>query len=171
MGFAWCAFIISAPDEEVLNRAREVDSSCKSLPGGFVRMEWDSWPDWSVSGSTTSLSSQFGEAWLLVGENSSGVFACEHGKNGQILRSLAYTGDEGWILVEGNPEEWESVLFSDKGLSFARDMIRDEPDKPKWVEELADLEAGRLKVGNMLPVADATLIQLIARKIGTEIVL
>lgn len=169
MGFSYCAFIINARDEGILSKAMEFDRGAITMPGGFLCLNRNSWPDWSVSGSTKDLSSKFGEAWFFVGESTSGVFAYEHGENGEIIRSLAYTGDEGWILVEGNPEEWESVLFSDEGLSFARDMIRDEPHQPRWTEELACLEAKRLQTGRMLPVADATLVQLIARKIGTKI--
>ncbi len=167
MGFSYCGYLIRASDEGV--EARKVDSRAKPLPGGFICLNRDSWPDWSVAGSTKNFSSKFGEAWFFVGESTSGVFAYEYGRNGEIVRSLAYTGDEGWILAEGASEEWESVLFDERQKSFARDMIGDEPDKQQWKKELADLEAGILQVGNMLPIADATLIQLIARKIGTEI--
>jgi len=167
MGFSYCAYLIRTSDEGM--EARKVDSRATPLTCGFVCLGRDSWPDWTVAGSTKDFSIKFGEAWFLVADSTSGVFAYEHGKNGEIIRSLAYTGDEGWILAEGNPEEWESVLFNDRQKFFAGDMIRDEPDKQQWKKELADLEAGILQVGNMLPIADATLIQLIARKIGTEI--
>ncbi len=75
----------------------------------------------------------------------SDVFAYEHGKEGEVLRSLAYTGDEGWVLVEGMAEPWEAAaFFGPATLKAAQGAADDEPDEARWAREMEDVKAGRL---------------------------
>lgn len=103
MGFNWQGIIVRATD---LDSIRELEPRAIALPGGFVRVAWDNF-DWTEVGSTVSWSTKFGEAWMLCAASTSGVFAYEHGRDGEILRSLAFDGSDGWLTVQGEPEPWE----------------------------------------------------------------
>lgn len=103
MGFNWQGIIVRATD---LDAVREVEPRAIALPGGFVRVAWDNF-DWCTVGSTVAWSTKFGEAWMLCAASTSDVFAYEHGRDGKVLRSLAFDGSEGWSTAEGEPEPWE----------------------------------------------------------------
>ncbi len=170
MGFNWSAFVVRAEDEAALARVIEADPKAIALPGGYARLRWDSTPDWTRSGGTIPWSTRFGEAWMFCAASASDVFAYEHGKDGAVLRSLGYDGSEGWAVIEGTPEPWEKVLFSERQLADCRQAAEDEPDEPRWEREIEAMESGRLVVGHRFPQASSDLVILVARTLGTELV-
>jgi hypothetical protein len=170
MGFNWDAFVVRAADDAALAKVKEVDPRAIALPGGFARLKWDSSPDWSQSGTTNPWSKRFGEAWMFVAASASGVFAYEHGKDGVPLRTLSYYPDEGWTVVAGRPEEWESVLFNEHQIEHCEHAADDNPNDPRWDRELDALKAKRLVVGHFYPVAEPELTQYIAKQLGTQLI-
>lgn len=141
MGFNWSGLLVRAPDEAAFELIKKHDSRARMLPGGFALVGWDGGHEWGEAGTTVPWSSKLGEVWYLEAASVSGVFGYEHGKDGQILRSLGFYPDEGWVVVEGEPEPWEEDVW----------------DGSPPVE------------GDAEPDADATLILLIAEKLGTEL--
>jgi hypothetical protein len=169
MSFSWFGIIVTAPTEEIFARVKKLDSCAIALPNGFAAVETDEWTDWSEPGLTAKWSLEFKESWLLVAHSTSTIFVYEHSYNGEILRSLSFSGDVGWEIVEGTAEDWENILFTESQINIALDMSKDEPDNKQWLDELQSLKNKQLIQGNMLPVADPTLILFLTDKIGTEI--
>ncbi len=171
MSFSWDAFIVPASDEEAFGRVKKWDRSAVLLPGGFARVYKNSGTDWAEPGAGTKLSREFGEAWFLFAHTTSTVFAYDHSRAGKILRSLAYSGDEGWIVAEGVPEYWwEGVLFEERQIALGETMVLDEPDEKRWPRELEALRDKKIVVGHMLPAPDPTLVLLIAQRLGTQLI-
>lgn len=169
MSFSWFGIIVPAANDEIFAQVKKIDSSAIALPNGFAAVETDEWTDWSEPGLTTKWSLEFKEAWLLIAHSTSTIFVYEHSYNGEILRSLSFSGDEGWEIVAGKAENWENILFTENQINIALDMTRDEPDNKQWIDELQALKNQQLIQGNMLPVADPTLVLFLTDKIGTEI--
>jgi len=170
MSFSWDAFIVPAPDEESFAQVKKYDSSAVLLSGGFARVKKDWGMDWAEPGTSIEMSQKFGDAWHLVAHSTSTVFAYEHSRNGEILRSMSYTGDEGWLSSKGVPEEWESVLFEERQIALAESMVLDEPDEKRWPIELEAMRNRKIVVGHMLPAPEPALVFFIAQKLGTELI-
>jgi len=170
MSFLWDAFLVPAPDEEAFGRVKKYDRSAVLLPGGFALVYKNSGTEWTEPGASTKLSREFGEAWYMFAHSTSTVFAYDHSRNGENLRSLAYTGDEGWITAEGVPEEWESVLFEERQIALGETMVLDEPKEERWPRELEAMRNKKIVVGYMLPAAAPALVFFIAQKLGTELI-
>lgn len=169
MAYNWDGFVVRAADDAALARVKEADSDAIALPGGFARLGWDSGADWTSAGSTRSWSTRFGEAWFFCAAGVSGVFAYEHGRAGEVVRSLGYYPDEGWVVVEGEAEAWEGAPFGPRQVAGCQRVMSDEP-APRWEKELAALETRTLVVGHQFPIADPEMVRLVAKELGTELI-
>ncbi|MEZ4527028.1 MAG: hypothetical protein R2941_14015 [Desulfobacterales bacterium] len=170
MGFSWNAFIVPASDEEAFGRVKKFDPDALMMPGGFARIKRSSGADWTQPGSSTAYALEFGEAWFLYAKSSRAVFAYEHSKSGEILRFLSYSGERGWITVQGFPEEWESILFDQSQIALGENMVLEEPDEKRWSAELASLKEKKIVAGHLLPAPDPAVARFIAQRMGTRLI-
>lgn len=83
-----------------------------------------------------------GEAWVFQTQTTVDYFLAEHYRDGELLRRLEFLSEQGgWIRVEGEDEDWESLMFEepeDDGLG-------------DYDAKLALYEAGEIKVGKFYP--------------------
>ncbi len=125
------------------------------------------------SSYTEALSRKLGDVVFLFADSSTAAFVYEHAKDGALIRKLVWfpmLGDDwslGWICAEGEPEAWESALFTPDGLERSLRRAPGEEDAGAGEAEIrAAWEAHRITAGKAYPGCDATVARVVERSLG-----
>lgn len=99
---------------------------------------------------------KLGEAVGVSVQANVGAFSYVHAERGRLVRALAYNYDNGWFLVEGEPEHWERErLFSDVVRAGLMVDYGDDPGSLAAIE--AAWASKTLVQGSFFPPIDAEL--------------
>ncbi|NMF60470.1 hypothetical protein [Pseudanabaena yagii] len=129
---------------------------------------------------TEAKSGQLGEIFFVYGDTSVDWFVYEHASDGRLLRKLVWytlpddVWNSGWILVAGEPEDWEATLFRSDGLARHLELesqkLKDQghadkiPAMEAEVRQLWDLK--QIIKGKRLPFCDGTVAMLVEESYG-----
>lgn len=119
-------------------------------------------PDVFASGK---LSARFGEAIYLYCNSREDELLYDHSRAGKLLRKLMWVFDGAtwaWTCVAGEPEPWEDVLFAERNLAAALDVV--EPEDQSAVR--AVYEERRIVAKARWPSCDASMAGVVERHFG-----
>jgi hypothetical protein len=114
-------------------------------------------------------SATLGEVIFLYGDTRDDWFIYEHARDGHLLRKLVWCPlldddwNAGWVVVEGEPEPWETQLFSPHGLTGCIEREELEPAlQAQWQAELEAAWASQtLTQGKTYPPCDGTVVWMV----------
>lgn len=131
---------------------------------------------------TRTKSEQLGEVIFVYRDISQDWFVYEHAQDGKLLRKLVWASlldddwNAGWVCVDGEPEAWESALFTQSKLSQTMELELQRLEDEGRSDEASDLKAeitevwklGEIPAGKTYPSCDGTVTVLVEKGFGIK---